>query len=156
MTQLIFKYKSIPSSASCQILSLLSSFNPHPSYAVSVIYCHNNGREPTIQNITGLHNGGSLLMGIVSAARSSSSTHLGWVYSLTVGWLLGDSVCPKCYITLQQDNHGNFSWQEKCKSVLGALIWSFDPFNHPLLSQTMYEASPDIRGGKLVSISLVR
>lgn len=76
--QLIFKYKSTPSSTSPdrQIFSLWSSFNPHPSYAVSVIYWHNNGGEPTIQNIPGLNNGGSSLMGMVSAVRPSGSAYL--------------------------------------------------------------------------------
>lgn len=118
--------------------SLLFSFNPYPSHVVSVIYCHNNGREP-LQNITGLNNGGSLPMGMVSAARPSGSAYLGWLCTWAAGWLLGDPVCPTCCIALQQASHGKFSWQrKKCKSSketredFGGL--DLEPMNPSILS----------------------
>lgn len=135
MVQLIFKYKihlPLPHSQIGKYFHCIHC-NPHPSYAVFVIYDHNNDKYPIIQSIASLNNNCLLLMCVESAAtRPSGSANLGWVCTQD-GWLAGCWVRRLCPTW----SHPPAGWpwqvlvrmeevqeqQQRLKRILEALTW---------------------------------
>ena len=129
------------------------------------MYYYNSNRYLTIQNITSLNSNCSLLICIESAvSRPSSSADLGWVCTrdgwLAVGWLSsaphGLSSSRPAMTTSHGSGRTARAKVETQEDSWGPDAESYNPFNHMLLSKTMYRSSPDSRDGEIVFTPVVR